>query len=756
MLAGQGLTGQYFNNVDFTGLAAESSEAVDFTWGVDSPAPGVAADSFSVRWTGQMEAKFSETYTIRTISDEGVRLWIDDRLLIDNWTPHTAAINSATIALVAGQRYDIRLEYFDNSGAAQMHLQWFSASQPFEAIPASQLYASPVGLRGEYADTVGGALTRIDGPIDFNWAGGSAAPGISTDGFRVAWTGYVRANYSEEYTFSLLSGDAVRLWVGDELIIDEFTEHPLAAATGAKKLEAGKWNDIRLEYRDDAGDASIQLSWSSERETGVGVFETVPAESLRAARPSPLTFTNPLGQGQDPWVIQWQGSYLLARSSGNSVWIDKANELPDVHASDPASTSVRAWQAPGGTNYSQQIWAPELHQIDGKWYVYVAASDGNNATHRMHVLERDDPNPMGRFTYKGELATAGWAIDGTVLQWQGQLYFIWSGWPGSTDGQQYLYIAPMSDPLTISGSRSIISTPQYAWEKFGMPINEGPEILIHDGQLRIIYSASGYWTQEYSLGQLTYDGSGSVLSAANWVKSPTPVFQKTAAVVGVGHASFVKSPDGTQDWIVYHSHPSPGGDPDQRVIRIQPFTYNVDGSPNFGAPVSPPAVVEYPTGYPDAEAPLLPADYDKSGAVNALDLDVLSAQWAITLFPGSGADGAGDGTVDGADFLLWQRQLGAAAESPALTVEANSGVAELRVASDRADPVSPTFQPPINLSHEARDAAIDAWPAQRAQNRRRRRDDRSPAPRAVRPAKAPRIGAQPVPGIPGPQTTLRS
>jgi GH43 family beta-xylosidase len=350
------------------------------------------------------------------------------------------------------------------------------------------------------------------------------------------------------------------------------------------------------------------------------------------------------------------------------VWIDKAQQLQDIHSSTAESATVRAWTAPGGTAYSTMIWAPELHQINGKWYIYVAAAANNdNDTHRMYVLERDNPDPFGSYTFKGQIAAATdrWAIDGTVLQWQGKLYFIWSGWPGASNGRQNLYIAEMSNPWTISGDRVLLSEPQSAWEMHGMPINEGPEVLIHDGQLHIIYSGSGYWTQQYALGRLTYDGTGSVMDRANWVKASSPVFQQAGQVVGVGHASFTTSPDGTQDWIVYHSHPSPGGDPDQRVVRIQPFTWFANGTPNFSTPLPSSTILEAPSGLADADRPLVQGDYDGSGAVNYLDLEVYQAQTGLAIFPGVSADGNGDGSIDGADFLLWQRQLGAPATSQA-------------------------------------------------------------------------------------------
>ena len=283
---------------------------------------------------------------------------------------------------------------------------------------------------------------------------------------------------------------------------------------------------------------------------------------------APVTFHNPLGPGADPFVTQYQGYYYMTMTTdGQSVQITRAKSLQDITPNSPASDSVVAWSAPASTAYSSQVWAPELHHIGENWYIYVAASDGNNANHRMQVLERDNPDPFGPFYYKAQLAatTDRFAIDGTVLEWQNSLYFVWSGWAGFTDGQQNLYIAEMRNPWTLRGDRVLISTPQYAWEKNGLPINEGPEVLIDNGQLQIIYSASGYWTPQYALGKLTYNGTGSLLSAASWTKAVLPVFAPTSQVVGVGHASFTKSPDGTEDWIVYHAHANPNVFNEDRV-----------------------------------------------------------------------------------------------------------------------------------------------------------------------------------------------
>jgi GH43 family beta-xylosidase len=670
-LSGTGLTGQYFFNDNFTGLADTRTEAVAQNWGTASPGSGIDADTFSVRWTGQVQPRYTEHYTFTALSDEAVRVWVDGQLVVDDWLPHTVRYSAGSIDLVANQLYDIRVDYREETGSARMELNWFSTSQPFQIIPSDRLYTSPAGLLGSYSDASGGSLRQIDAAVDFNWGQGAPA-GLTTDHFQATWTGRLQANYSELYNFATTSDDGVRLSIDDELVIDHWTDHSAMVDTGSKALEAGKWYDIKLEYYDNTGPAQVSLKWSSARQTGAGVFQTIPAGNLLAMQATPVTFTNPLGDGADPWVVQWNGMYYLVRSSGNSVWIDRAADLQQIHNSTIESDSIQVWSPPTGTNYSQQIWAPELHFLDGKWYIYVAASDGNNSTHRMQVLERDSTDPFGAFTYKGKIAAATdrWAIDGTEFEWQGAMYFVWSGGPGTTDGQQNLYIAQMDTPWSLSTNRVLLSSPTYAWEQYGLPINEGPEALIHNGTLNIIYSASGYWTNQYALGRLTYNGTGSILSASSWTKASLPVFQATALVTGTGHASFTKSPDGTEDWIVYHAHANPTTFNEDRVIRIQPFTFNSNGTPNFGQPVPPGQLLDVPSVGPDPERPILAGDYQADGLVNAADYGLWRTTFGGAIFPGVAADGNASGTADAGDYVLWRK---ASAPASQLSVAVESG-----------------------------------------------------------------------------------
>jgi hypothetical protein len=139
------LTGEYFDNGDFTGFAGRRVDAsVAFDWGDGAPTPALEADTFSVRWSGQVEARYSEAYRFLTTSDDGIRLWVNNQLVIDHWSVHAPSEDvSVPVTLVAGQRYDIRIEYFENGGGATARLEWQSPSQARQIVPTTQLYTAP-------------------------------------------------------------------------------------------------------------------------------------------------------------------------------------------------------------------------------------------------------------------------------------------------------------------------------------------------------------------------------------------------------------------------------------------------------------------------------------------------------------------------------------------------------------------------------------------------------------------------------------
>ncbi|WP_184545471.1 family 43 glycosylhydrolase [Mucilaginibacter sp. FT3.2] len=310
------------------------------------------------------------------------------------------------------------------------------------------------------------------------------------------------------------------------------------------------------------------------------------------------TFTNPLLlSGADPWVIYKDGFYYYTNSLGSCLAIWKTKDITQL------STAVKKtiWVPPAGTNYSKELWAPELHFIKGKWYMYFAADDGNNNNHRIYVLENTAADPtQGTWVFKGKVndETNKWAIDVSVFENKGQLYMIWAGWEGDVNEQQNIYIARMKDPLTISGPRVKVSSPVYDWEKYGdlgaasnpphVNVNEGPEILKHGDKLFLVYSASGCWTDYYALGMLTASKNSDLMNPVSWIKSAQPVFKQSPenGVYAPGHNSFFKSPDGTEDWILYHANSKPGeGCGDKRSPRAQKFGWKKDGSPDFGVPL---------------------------------------------------------------------------------------------------------------------------------------------------------------------------
>jgi len=280
-------------------------------------------------------------------------------------------------------------------------------------------------------------------------------------------------------------------------------------------------------------------------------------------------FPNPLlPAGADPWCTYRDGFYYYTHTTGNNITIWKTK---DLYALKTATHQV-VFRPPAHTNYSKELWAPEIHFIHGKWYVYFAADSGRNEDHRLWVIENSSPDPMkGNWVLKGKLETPEdkWSIDGSVFEWNHQLYLIWSGWESDHNGRQDIYIAKMKDPWTVSGPRVKISGPDLPWEMNGdipgghpahVNVNEGPEILIRDGQLFLVYSASGCWTDFYALGMLKATANADLLDPASWKKSAHPVFQSSSEnrVFAPGHCSFFKSPDGREDYILYHANDQPG------------------------------------------------------------------------------------------------------------------------------------------------------------------------------------------------------
>lgn len=321
-------------------------------------------------------------------------------------------------------------------------------------------------------------------------------------------------------------------------------------------------------------------------------------------QPEPCVFSNPIADGQDPWITKKDDTYYYIESRNGGLYVSKSKSLTQIKSEEKL-----VWETPQSGWNQSNLWAPELHYVQGKWYIYyTAGKSGPPFIHqRSGVLEAKTDDPMGEYVDKGQLYTGNeiktkenniWSIDLTVLDHEGQLYGIWSGWEENKDTDktpQHTFIAEMENPWTISSNRIKISSPVENWEAGSeLAINEGAQILKNpEGEVFVIYSGSESWLPAYNLGQLRLVGEDP-MNPDSWNKKG-PIFEGTEEVHGVGHASFTTSPDGTENWIAYHTKvsPEPGW---ERVVHMQPFGWNEDGSPDFGSPLPAGETISKPSG----------------------------------------------------------------------------------------------------------------------------------------------------------------
>ncbi|MFC8191598.1 RICIN domain-containing protein [Cellulomonas sp. NPDC057328] len=342
------------------------------------------------------------------------------------------------------------------------------------------------------------------------------------------------------------------------------------------------------------------------------------------------TVRNPLlPNGADPWLQFHDGSYYLATTTWNSQLVmRKSPTLGGLRTAAP----VHVWSetaADSGFNF----WAPEFHRLTGpngtRWYLmYTSGTSANLDGQKLRVLESAGDDPMGPYTFRSTPMPSTWNIDGTYLTVGGQLYLLWSEWQGP---DQSIWISRMSNPWTVTGARVLISRPTHSWETQGGRTNEAPEVIQRNGRTHVVFSASSCNTPDYKLGLLTLTGADP-MSASAWTKRSTPVFQRANGVHGPGHNGFFRSPDGTQDWIVYHGNATTSqGCGDTRSTRAQPFTWAADGTPNLGAPVSTTTDLAVPSG--------------EMGPITAA---VEGAAWTLTNRSSGRCAGVAGGSADGA------------------------------------------------------------------------------------------------------------
>lgn len=334
----------------------------------------------------------------------------------------------------------------------------------------------------------------------------------------------------------------------------------------------------------------IRLLEKDENKTLTVDAGKLPMQYIRRSEVRYESFDNMTSAaGADPFCTYIDGTYYYLRSSAGKLYLSAFDKLTSIGKS--AGTVV--YTAPAEGRFTSDMWAPELFRIDGVWYIYVAMDDGVNANHRMVVLKNENASPLSGFTFVGQITDPSdkWAIDGTVLNYKGELYFIWSGWEGPVDGRQNLYIAHMSSPTTIDSSRVCIATAEEPWEtKTQSPyVLEGPCAYVAGDRVFLLYSANGSWTDNYCIGYLYADGD--LTDASSWKKSDGPVLSKTQGIYGPGHCSVTVDTEGVPV-LVYHANNESGTGWSGRTIRVQRLTVT-DGKI---APMTPAASAEIACG----------------------------------------------------------------------------------------------------------------------------------------------------------------
>ncbi|MDB5190439.1 MAG: alpha-N-arabinofuranosidase [Segetibacter sp.] len=314
---------------------------------------------------------------------------------------------------------------------------------------------------------------------------------------------------------------------------------------------------------------------------------TVTAQRLKKNE-----FNNPLVlQRADPDV--WKASdgtyYFVATvPEYDRIELRHSKTINGIRDAQPVVIWRKHTKGPMGNH----IWAPELHKIDGKWYIYFAAGGAEDKWKiRKYALSNESDDPL-----KGEWREVGpilskpdeFSLDATTFVHKGQRFMIWVDRASKKVVNTGLYIAKMTSPTTLDDKQVVISRPEFPWEIMGHKVNEAPAVLIRKGKVFVTFSASAT-DANYGIGLLWADKDSDLLDTASWHKLPQPVFYTNAALkrFGPGHNSFTVAEDGKTDIMIYHARDykdikgEPLYDPN-RNTRARVLRWTRDGMPDFG------------------------------------------------------------------------------------------------------------------------------------------------------------------------------
>ena len=299
-------------------------------------------------------------------------------------------------------------------------------------------------------------------------------------------------------------------------------------------------------------------------------------------------YTNPIVEKRaDPWVYKANdGTYYFIATvpEYDRIVVRKANTINGLKNAEEKTI----WQKHKTGNMGSHIWAPELHWIDGKWYVYFASAPAESEWDiRIWALSNPSVDPMkGEWKEEGQIITknSSFSLDATTFEHNGKRYMLWAQSVGDGTG---IILSEMKTPTTLTGPEVILSIPEFDWERVKYNVNEGPAVIKKNGKIFVTYSASAT-NHNYCMGLLWIDDTADILNVANWHKSPGPVFYTNDDVkrFGPGHNSFTVAEDGKTDILIYHSRDYKEiighelGDPN-RATRARAIKWLASGFPDF-------------------------------------------------------------------------------------------------------------------------------------------------------------------------------
>jgi GH43 family beta-xylosidase len=323
---------------------------------------------------------------------------------------------------------------------------------------------------------------------------------------------------------------------------------------------------------------------------------TIPLVMVLSAMMSAIEYRNPvILQRADPWVMRHSDGWYYFTASVpeyDRIELRRSKTIAGLRDAQPKVI----WRKHERGEMGAHIWAPEIHHIDGKWYIYFAAGRAEAIWEiRIWALSNDSADPMeGKWVERGQMKTdwESFALDATTFEHRGKRCMVWAQHDPKFGPGTCLYMAAMKDALTIQSPQVRISAPQLPWERIGHNVNEAPAVLVRNGRVFIAYSASAT-DHNYCMGLLTARENADLLDATSWTKSPQPVFctNEANSQFGPGHCSFTVAEDGKTDLLVYHARPYRDVKPDplrdpNRHTRVQVLRWREDGTPDFGVPLA--------------------------------------------------------------------------------------------------------------------------------------------------------------------------